>query len=168
MLCQVVGCGWVHVAADMTGSQDAHRCLRQLVGGRIDVDLGREDAADDRFHLQVRVSQHGSMRVFQVAVTDCRAIEVVEAWAAHFEDGAGSRVGKTAAACREMHLVTAQQRHWQSLGDMPAGVVAIELEPQHRQVDAAREVAIRCLSVHSTTLASSLLSVLQDWRSISC
>jgi hypothetical protein len=106
-----VGYGWVRVVADVTDSWDAHRYLRQLVGGRIDVDLGKEDAPGDHYHLQVMVSQHDSTRVFQVAVTDCHAIEAVEALVAHFEDEAGSRLGKTAAACLEMHLVTAQQRH---------------------------------------------------------
>jgi hypothetical protein len=156
-----VGCGWVRVVADVTGSQDAHRCLRQLVGGRIYVDLGKEDAGD-HFHLQVMVSRHDSMRVFQVAVTDCRAIEAVEAWAAHFEDEVGSRLGMTAAACLERHLVTVQQRRWQYSGGMLADVVAIGLEPQGRQVGAAHEVATRSLSVHSMTPALSPLSALQD------
>jgi hypothetical protein len=88
------------------------------------------------------------MRVFQVAVADCRAIEAVEVWAAHFEDGVGSRLGKTAAACREMRLVPAQQRRWQCPGGMRAGVVATGLEQQHRQAGAAHEVAIHCLLVH--------------------
>jgi hypothetical protein len=49
MLYPVVGCGWMRVVADVTGNRDAHRCLRRLVGGRIDVDLGKEDAQGDRF-----------------------------------------------------------------------------------------------------------------------
>jgi hypothetical protein len=83
-----------------------------------------------------------------VAVADCRAIEAVEAWAAHSEDEAGSRLGKTAAACREIRLVTAQQRRWQYSGGMSADMVAIGLEQQHRQAGAAHEVAIHCLLVH--------------------
>jgi hypothetical protein len=148
MLDPVVGCGWMYVVAHVTGSRDAHRCLRQLVGGRIDVDLGKEDAISDHFRLQGMVSRHDSTRAFQVAVTDCRAIEAVEVWAAHFEDGAGSGLGKTTGACPEEYLATAQQRRWQYSGGMPCGVVAIGLEPQHHQVDAAHEVAIHCLSVH--------------------
>lgn len=126
-LYQVEGCGLKRVVAGATDNWDAHRCFVQLADAQTGVDLGEDGVPDYHSHFLslVMVSQHGSMRVSQVAVVGCPAIEAVEVWVVHFEGEVGSKLGKTAAASREAGPVIGLQRRLGSLGGVPSDMVEV-------------------------------------------